>query len=197
MKVSGRPGAWVSGALLLALLAATSCGGGPDYHIFSLREGIGHFSMEYPSAYTVTRIDIRNDPTERYTDIGLRVEAGAGLKEIDAYAWPAEEAGATASLILDGTLARATGVFRDFRVLERTSLMVGDMEGQAARFSWTAVPAGSDNGTPAGALPTVSRIVCFRHGDIAWEIHVASDEGGQAAALGEFQHIIDSFQVLD
>lgn len=71
------------------------------------------------------------------------------------------------------------------------------MDGQVARFSWTALPAGSDNLTQEGALPAVSRIVCFRHGDVAWEIHVASDSAGQAAAEEEFQNIIETFQVLD
>ncbi len=71
------------------------------------------------------------------------------------------------------------------------------MDGQVARFSWTALPAGSDNSTLPGALPAVSRIVCFRHNDIAWELDVASDEAGQAAAADEFQTIIDTFQVLN
>jgi hypothetical protein len=184
-------------ALLLALLPAASCGGGPEYRVFALKEGIGHFSMQYPPAYAVTRIDIRNDPSQRYSDVGLNVEGIPGLKEIDIYAWPAGDAGATAVLILDGVLARAGGVFRDFKLLERDSMMVGDIDGQVARFAWTALPAGSTNMTQAGALPAVSRVVCFRHGDVAWEIHVASDNAGQAAAGDEFQNIIENFQVLD
>jgi hypothetical protein len=37
--------------LLLALLSASR--GGSDYNILSLREGIGHFSIEYSPQYQV------------------------------------------------------------------------------------------------------------------------------------------------
>ncbi len=75
--------------------------------------------MQYPAAYSITRIDIRNDPTQRYTDVGLRAGGASGLKEISVYAWPAGDADGNASLILNGVLARAGTVFKDFNVLER------------------------------------------------------------------------------
>jgi hypothetical protein len=187
-----RPWGWVVAVLLLAALLFTSCGGS-DYRIFSLREGIGQFSMEYPPSYKVTRIDIRNETSNRYTDVGLSPSANTpGLNEISVYAWPAGTGDGTASLILEGMLGRAGSVFEDFNVLDRYSVMLGDMDGQAAVFSWTA----SANASGAAPLPAVSNMVCFRHGDIAWEIHVASDEGAQEQAKTEFQHIIDTFQIL-
>jgi hypothetical protein len=124
---------------LTALLLVTSCGS-PDYRIFSLREVIGHFSLEYPSTYTVMRIDIRNDSVSKYTDIGLstsRAEKGISLGEISVYAWPAGE-DETAVQLLEGMLARAGSIFTDFKVLRRFSVMIGDMGGQAMEFSWDA-----------------------------------------------------------
>jgi len=184
----------VIAAFLAIGLLMTSCGS-PDYHVFSLREGIGHFSMEYPPNYTVTRIDIRNEAANRYTDVGLNSapDAGApGMNEISVYAWPANPGNETASLILEDMLGRASEVFPDFNVLDRYSVMLGDMEGQAAAFSWTA-PANASGMAP---LPAISNMVCFRHGDLAWEINVASDAAAQTRAKTEFQHIIDTFQIL-
>jgi hypothetical protein len=194
-----RAGSQLVAVLLITSLFLTACGSS-DYKVFSLQEGIGHFSLEYPSGYSVTRIDIRNDAAQQYTDIGLNMPAGAGtpgLHEISIYAWPAD-GNDNAALILAGMLARGETIFPDFKVLQRFSVMVGDMEGQAATFSWSAAPAGaSANASEAGTLPAVSRMVCFRHGDLAWEIHVASDLEAQVQAETEFNHVLETFQILN
>jgi hypothetical protein len=190
---------WVILVLMLLASFLTSCGSS-DYKVFSLREGIGYFSMEYPSAYMVTRIDIRNDATSRYTDIGLsspQVSSHPGLNEISIYAWPSDTGNETATLVLDEMLAKAETIFQDFKLLQRFSVMIGDMEGQGAIFSWSASPTTPANESEAGTLPAVSRIVCFRHGDLAWEIHVASDSAAQTQAAADFQHITDTFQILN
>jgi hypothetical protein len=182
-------------ALLLAVLSVVSCDGA-DYTVFSLREGIGHFSMEYPSSFEVTRIDIRNEASNRYTDVGLSAPPAAGkpgLNEISVYAWPAGPEDGSAAAILNGMLGRAGAIFTDFKVLERYSTMIGDIEGQAVTFTWTA----SANTTGAAPLPAVSNMVCFRHGDIAWEVHVASDAGAQDRADSEFHHILETFKILE
>jgi hypothetical protein len=185
-------------ALLLAIVFIGSCGS-PDSMIFSLREGIGHFSMEYPPEYQVIRIDIRNEATSQYTDIGLRAAAVPGtesLGEISVYIWPA--AGTeTATAILDYMLFQAEDIFPDYKLLDTASIMVGDMEGQAARFSWNASPDTSSGGSGDDVLPAISRIVCFRHNDLAWEIHVATDAASQAEAEDVFLNIIETFQILN
>jgi hypothetical protein len=183
--------------LILTVLVffASSCGSS-DYRIFSLKEGIGHFTMEYPPEYAVVRIDIRNDSTNRYTDIGLRPPQSEninGLNEISIYAWPVDPAQAGAVFILDDLLSRADSIFNDFEVLQRYSRMIGDMEGQVAIFSWTA----SANESTTDNLPVISRMVCFFHGDLAWEIHVASDLLTQDQAEAEFNHILETFQILN
>jgi hypothetical protein len=185
--------------LLLVLVCLTISCGSSDYRLFSLKEGIGHFSLEYPPEYSVTRIDIRNDATSQYTDIGLSsppVAGSPGLNEISIYAWPVD-GNETATLVLDSMLARADTIFQDFELLQRFSVMIGDMEGQAAIFSWTASPAVSSGEPGEITLPAVSRIVCFRHADLAWEIHIASDLTTQESAEIEFQHIIETFQILN
>jgi hypothetical protein len=184
--------------VLLALLAA-SCGSS-DYKVFSLREGIGHFSIEYPAEYAISRIDIRNDLVSRYTDIGLGSQAitsNPGLNEISIYAWPIDSSSDTASLILTSMLAQGENIFPDFKLLGRFSMMIGDMEGQGAIFSWTASAPISSSESEANTLPAVSRMVCFRHGDLAWEIHVASGELEQMQAEADFQHIINTFRILN
>jgi hypothetical protein len=189
-----RAGAAFAAFLVLGLLVI-SCGS-PEYRVFSLREGIGQFSMEYPPDYTVTRLDIRNDAANRYTDVGLSASQAApgSLGEISVYAWPAA-GNEAATQILEDILGRAGAVFAGFRVLERSSVMIGDIEGQAAEFSWDA--AASANATGPSSLPAVSSMVCFRHGDIAWEIHVATDAASREQASARFEHIIETFQILD
>ena len=186
----------VTGLIFLSLLF-TSCGS-PDYKVFSLKEGIGHFSFEYPAEYSVTRIDIRNEAATRYTDIGLSpvfATNNPGLNEISIYAWPVDSPTDTATLVLTGMLAQGETIFSDFKLDKRFSVMISDMEGQAAIFSWTA---SSTNGAgEEKTLPAVSRMVCFRHGDLAWEIHVASGIEAQAQAEVEFNHILETFQILN
>ncbi len=180
-------------ASVLVMSLAMSCGSS-DYRTFSLREGIGHFSVEYPAGYAVTRIDVRDGSSGRYTDVGLGPAAtqGAGLYEISVYAWPAT-GDESAGMILDDMLLRAAGIFQGFEFSERYSVMIGDLEGQAAVFRWTASASDNSTGDP---LPAVSRIVCFREGDNSWEIHVAADEAAQEQGAAEFQHIIETFQIL-
>ena len=60
-------------------------------------------------------------------------------------------------------------------------------------FSWDA--AASVNVSGPSSLPAVSTMVCFRHGSIAWEIHVASDNAARTEA--EFQHTIETFRILN
>ncbi len=188
---------WLIAGLTVASLSLTSCSS-PDYKVFSLKEGVGHFSLEYPAEYSVTRIDIRNGPVSRYTDIGIgptTATSSHGLNEISIYAWPADFPTDTAVLILGGLLAQGEIIFSDFQLKQRFSVMIGDMEGQAAVFSWTAPLAGGAE--EAKKLPAVSRMACFRHGDLAWEIHVASDLEAQGQAEAEFNHVLETFRILD
>jgi hypothetical protein len=184
-------------ALISASLLLASCSNS-DYRVFYLKEGIAHFSLEYPADYSVTRIDIRNGVASQYTDIGFGLQTATNnhsLAEISVYAWPANSQADTATLILTGMLAQGETIFPDFRLLDRYSVMIGDMEGQAAVFSWTASPSGESE--EETTLPAVSRMVCFRYGDLAWEIHVASDLEGQAQGEVQFQHVLDTFQILN
>jgi hypothetical protein len=197
MKRLFRLRAWRAAVfLLLALLAlsmAPSCGGS-DYMIFSLREGIGHFSMEYPPGYSVTRIDLRNEVSAKYTDIGLSAPSAPGvpgLNEISVYAWPAGPGEESAAVILNSTLDQASGIFTDFNLLEKYSVMLGDIEGQAAKFTWTA------NATNVAPLSAVSNMVCFRHNDIAWEVHVASGAASQDNGEAIFNHILETLHILN
>jgi hypothetical protein len=183
--------------VLLSVLFTGSCGDG-DNQIFSLREGIGHFSMEYPAEYKVTRIDIRNEPTSQYTDIGLRSDAAGSrsLQEISVYVWPIAET-ETAADVLGDMLSQAETIFVDYQLLAESSVMLGNIEGQEASFSWNAFPDASSTTDEADKLAVISRMVCFRYNDLAWEIHVASDVDSQSSAEDAFQHIIDTFQVLN
>ena len=184
--------------IVAAVVIVSSCGKS-DYRIFSLKEGIGWFSMEYPPRYSVTRIDIRNSPSTKYLDIGLAYlpeTDDPGLDEISVYAWYVED-NEPASVILDDLITTAGTVFRDFDLLETFSVMIGDMEGQGVIFSWTAYPDDSSVKATTGPLPAISRMVCFRHGDLAWEIHVASDIKSQVQAEVEFNHILETFQILN
>ena len=184
--------------IVAAVVIVSSCGKS-DYRIFSLKEGIGWFSMEYPPRYSVTRIDIRNSPSTKYLDIGLAYlpeTDDPGLDEISVYAWYVED-NEPASVILDDLITTAGTVFRDFDLLETFSVMIGDMEGQGVIFSWTAYPDDSSVEATTDPLPAISRMVCFRHGDLAWEIHVASDIKSQVQAEVEFNHILETFQILN
>jgi hypothetical protein len=190
-------GSYISVLLILVVCSASSCSDG-EYKIFTLGEGIAHFSMEYPSTYEVVRIDIRNDATTCYTDVGLRqpnAQRQNGLREISVYAWPIDSTKTGAAAVLDDLLDHAGTVFKDFELLNRYSIMVGDREGQLAIFSWTAAPATYSDESEIATLPALSRIVCFCHRNIAWEIHVASDSESQEEAEAEFGHIIDSFRI--
>ena len=155
--------------------------------------------MEYPDSYTVTRLDMRNDQTARYTDVGLRVihpQEINSMREISVYIWPVDPSASTVA-ILDDLLDRAENIFDDFMILEQYSTMIDDMEGQAAVFSWTASPATATIESEGKTLPLVSRIVCFRNQGLAWEIHVASDSGSQKKAADEFNHILKTFRLLN
>ena len=82
------------------------------------------------SAYIVTRIDIRNEASTRYTDVGLGMPTVPGvsdLNEISVYAWPAGPGEESAAAILGNMLDKARGVFTDFYLLEKYPVMLGDM----------------------------------------------------------------------
>lgn len=189
---------WPALLLAIGVLFLSSCGNSEN-RVFSLREGIGHFSMEYPSKYSVKRIDIRNDSSNKYTDIGLGLTSameGQSFFELSVYAWPVDS-NETAITVTESMLSKAEIIFQDFELLQQFSVMVGDMPGQAATFSWTSSPYGSSSESQEETISAISQVIYLCYDNLAWEIDMASDMDSQEQAEDVFQHALDTFKILE
>ncbi len=181
--------------LTLLLLIISACSS-TDTTDFSLKEGIAKFSMQYPSDYRITHIDITNDAAVQYTAIMLRsIQASAGsIAEFSIHVWPVDEV-TSSSTIMDDTLYQASSLFPDYSLVNRAARMIGGIESQEARFSWIAV---AEDSAPSDVpdIAAVSTIICFRYNNLAWQIHLAMDADSQSQADEMLSGILDSFHIL-
>jgi hypothetical protein len=174
------------------LLSAAACGSS-DTKTFSIKEGVQGFSFEYPSSYSLVRIDLSNTADSQYTTIGLGANTGGVISEIYVYVWPETADLSTPTATVDTLLSNAQGVLTDFTLDKKTAATVN---GQiAAGASFTATDTGSGSAGTTG--PAYYRLTCYIHNGLIIELDMTCDVSLKDSTQSQYDNLLQTFAALD
>jgi hypothetical protein len=194
---------WLHAGLLLLLisLATLSASGCSGYKTFSLEKGIGHFTFEHPAQYKVEKVEVRNDSL-LYTHIilsgpGARLEKGGmDYTFIDVFVDDTRVYSRSAEDDLESSLASATKL-PDYRLLERSAVSVAGVTAQQVVYFYDRGVRDHPEDPEPEPLPTIMREIYFDHCDLIWSISIRSNEAAAEDARAIFEHILQTFKILD
>jgi hypothetical protein len=178
--------------ITILMLISSACGS-TGYKTFSIKEGVQGFNFEYPSAYSLIRIDLSNTPDSKYTTIGLGATTNGAASEIYIYVWPTSANLLTASMTLDTLLTNAANVLTGFVLDKKAVVMVDSQIAQEASF--TATDTDPTSTTPTG--PAYYRVSCFIRNELVIELDMTCDVSLRDVTQGEYDHLLQTFAALD
>ena len=193
---------WLHTGLLL-LLVALSIQSGCDssgYKTFTLEEGIGHFTFEYPARYEVELVEERSDLG--YTSVTLS-GPGPNLKKggmdytfFDVFVDETNDYSPDAGVALQHTLALVSE-WPDYQFLEQSTVSVAGVEGQQVVYFYDRGVREYPEDPEPEPLPTIMRDVYFDHSGLIWLLAIRSNQAVAEDANVIFEHILETFKILD
>ena len=184
--------------LLVVSLAPVACAAKEQgaYKKLVLREGIAHFSFEYPSTYDEPTVS----PTGRFTSVvsGRKLTGANGNDPVlDIYVTEGGDLRPDAKTSLEKALNRyETEIFKDFKLIERSSITVLGVRTEQIVYTYSGGYPGtgiSDRGIPA---PFMGREVFFDYNGMVWNITISSLLEESETARADFEHILQTFKIL-
>ena len=214
-KLKNRLRFWhyLVGVLVLAgIILAGSHFLGDGYTSLIMKQGIAHFSFEYPEQYKgywwSKFYGWRNDPDAAY-DATKVLLIGRSHRStlpqrpyISIYVSPSEPYETSAKNVAKRRLRFINDP--NFQLLGENIVTISGEEGykvvdiRTPAFYGTFFPIGQDPPPPPPeATPGVMRQVFFISGDLLWEIRMFSPQDIAEATEAEFDHILQTFKILD
>jgi hypothetical protein len=179
-------------AACLSLIPACSSSA---YKVLNLNEGIQGFSFEYPNGYNLIRLELRNDDSSKYTEVGLSKTYGSSYSELYVYLWYPEAGVSTATQLMDQLLSGAGGM-ADYLLVERLKKVVGDTLTEQTIFTADSAIE-SSNAVDTIPRPASYRVTTMMFGGVAVEIDQTCDRAVADISVDDYQHILDTFKILD
>ena len=175
-----------------------------SYTRFTLREGDAHFSFEYPESYEKIAIDLHSGYAMVWFIRSLVEEDW--IIEDSYFRVQVYEAGqlgnpdAEAALESEITRIATSELYRHFEIRDRSSVSIAGVKGKQAIFTYyyPEAPLPLDEG-PFLKLPAFLIVRCayFDYNGFIWEIWLQSTEGLAKEDKAHFEHIIETFTILD
>jgi hypothetical protein len=178
--------------LLLVLILATQACDSTGFNTFSIKDGIQGFNFEYPSSYSLIRIDLSNTADARYTTIGLGATINGVASEIYVYIWPTTVGMESASAVLDTLLANASTTLTNFALVDKTTPTVNGLTAQGASFTATQTDASTTTSIP----PAYYRVTCFIQNNLIVEIDMTCDVSLKNATQSDYDHLLDTMALI-
>jgi hypothetical protein len=192
---------------LICLLFLTACDNNKTlplengYMSFILKDGIGHFSLEYPTRYQVAVVDVSNARNDVYTTVAFdwdppkEREKDQGATSVIIGMKPADSSSSNVSL--EESLLLSKKVHENYMLLDKFEVTVDGSQGQGAVYSWTALPDPSHGPSGAVAKSIISRVIYFDHDGLVWHIYMNSDTSNTEIDKTYLEHMIQTFKFLD
>ena len=194
-------------ALVLTLVSATlGCDSSMEgYRAFTFNE-VAHFSFEYPAHYKKTSAGAEVE--DKIIHIGLRDEVPSEGSNAGFIGIKVEGAGITypdATVALEHTLS----IFVDSepydedaeqapgRLLERSTLTVAGIPAELIVYSYGYDYVRDSPSDPWVLLLRIAREVYFDYNGLIWNIVIESDEDRAEVAKADFEHLLETFQILE
>ena len=167
-----------------------------NYKIFTQKEGIGQFSFEYSTKYKVLKVETAST----YTDITLNnPEANEDwdISYISVFCSVLEEGESGYQNAIEEFI-KLCSIFRDFNILERFPIMMAGEPGEEVVLSYLWESPDSPEGlSKVNSEPTVHRIIMFTHKNNLWWLQIDSPESYADSAKADFEHIKQTFKILN
>jgi len=190
--------------ILLALAASCISCTSPGYEKFTLREGISHFSFEYPENYEERLVRTESEYTDVKFQHYLSGDFISGDDRTDSLLGVSiSEEGrldiwASAEIALEWTVSYLREAYEDFQVLKRSEININGVKGEMLVCSYTPTEAPEDY-DPFWWGPSLllRRHVYFDYDGFIWEIWMVSHENRAEADEPVWEHLIGTFRILD
>ena len=182
--------------LAIMLVAFMSCGT-PGYKKYTLREGIAHFSLEYPEGYEnvlastqfgyVDVVFHQSLPEYDYIDssISVVIHTVAAISELYE----------NAKAAIEWSISHLSGYFPDYQVLERKEINIDGVPAELLVGSFTMAEVPEDDVWNTGRK--LDRQVYFDYDGCIWHISMTSDEENAEADEAVWEHLLETFTILD
>ncbi len=187
--------------LLCLLLALAGCRGNSQptgYRVYTLTEGVGHVTFEYPARFTLASEQVLKDVG--YTMVDL--ESPMSKKDrtrtrLWTTATQSPVGLGPAHSYLEACVATAS-TLPGYRFIETTALTIdGNPAEEVAYFYYAPRTDFESQMLNLEPVPTITRQVFFTHGDCAWVIGMTSNENTAQADLVDFEHLVATYRVLN
>lgn len=177
------------------------------YRTYLNKEGIAHFSFEYPKDIEKSRIH----RTDEFVDVYFRREiVKDGWFDRDLYIAAYKPPGFADISISDAKNLLEQGVilldeaFEVSKVLERSPVNINGIMGELLVYTWDMMsprmdlPDGPLEGTPQQpSLMMIGRGAYFDHDGLVWMIRMDSAEEVAEETRLDFEHVLGSFKFID
>jgi hypothetical protein len=180
-------------------MASFVIGGCTDsgYKLLSMKEGIQPFAFEYPSTYALIRLDLRNDDSAKYTEVGFSTSYGTSYSEIYVYIWNAGSGLNSASTMMDQLLSGAESM-KDYILISRNSVVLDDRLTEQCIFTADSTVDDLASTIPKAempARPATYRISTMIYDGFAIEIDLTCDQSLTDFVQEDYQHLLDTLKV--
>lgn len=191
--------------LLIVIIAGVSIVHFFSYSKYSLTEGIAYFSFEYPSRYYVEFTRLESSFREE-TMVRLLTRNKESTNEHDAeilvYVENIDSPRYLNYLNIDEEiehhiLGASSTVFRDFYLLERFDVEIAGVKGKGIIFSYSSRLESVGAGFRDVIQPAISRDIYFEYDEKIWFISVTACEGYAETVKADFEHVIETFKILE
>lgn len=184
--------------LLLITMTIPSCSLSKN---FRLQEGFAQFSFNYPSDYSIIRIDI--NPEHGYSSVVLGTPIPDEYKDVAFFDLSTDyetlpmieiEVRLRSDDCPDSLTARNNQImhiktaYNDFRMLSQKSITVSGIECTQIEYSCTK---------PNWQQPLVYTDVFFDYDNSVWRIYTTPQEDEAEKSMSAFEHVTKSFKILN
>lgn len=177
------------------------------YRTFTFNK-VAHFSFEYPAHYEKYAAIYNEDLDDRGISIGFNDKVPSKGSTNGFIEVLAEGAGITypdATAALEDTLSGF--VEPDYydedaeeepkRLLERSTITVAGIPAELIVYSYGYDLIREESSDSSVILIRIAREVYFDHDDLIWNLVIESDEDRADVAEADFEHLLETFQILD
>jgi hypothetical protein len=187
---------FISIVLLLSMFL-TGC---RNYKSFSLTEGIGHFSFEYSPRFTQETLRTEGvNRAETHVLLETAVEYYPHISaEVVIHIEMAGDRYRNSSELLDLFISDFDRDYDGCKLVKRSEKYIHGIQGEELIYSFDeynmdSIPPGSH----IVSTPATTKIMAFDHDGLIWYILLTSHESYLSQAESDFDHILETFNILE
>jgi hypothetical protein len=162
------------------------------YKIFENTEGFNHFSFACPDRFILDEINIRETIRGKTTNVYFiqsDKEQQQDLLLLQIFILEKTELYPDYQVRLEYTISHPVNK-NNFQLLTREEIMVSNIKGEKIVYFY-------DIGSSKSLLEIIGVEVYFSDQEYNWEIKLTSSSENQEVIIDEFNHIIETFKILD